>query len=72
MLRFVQKLSDNIKKIISALISEINKLKELSSEKMKVYYNLQHENISIFRTEQKIYLSCKNFKIKQLNEKLDY
>ena len=33
-------------------------------KKMRVYYNLQHENIFMFRIEQKIYLSCKNFKIK--------
>ena len=33
-------------------------------KKMKIYYNLQHENIFTFRTEQKIYLSHKNFKIK--------
>ena len=26
-------------------------------ERMKIYYNLQHENISMFKTEQKIYLS---------------
>ena len=26
-------------------------------EKMRIYYNLQHENIFTFRTEQKIYLS---------------
>ena len=41
-------------------------------EKMRVYYNLQHENIFIFKTEQKIYLSQENFKIKQFCEKLDY
>ena len=34
MLRFAQKLSDNMKKITSALISEINESEELSSEKM--------------------------------------
>src|SRR6266480_5076909 len=39
---------------------------------MKIYYNLQHENIFIFKTEQKIYLSQENFKIKQFCEKLDY
>ena len=33
-------------------------------EKMKIYYNLQHENILMFRTEQKIYLSQENFKTK--------
>ena len=26
-------------------------------KKMRIYYNLQHENIFTFRTEQKIYLS---------------
>src|SRR6266480_6079795 len=39
---------------------------------MKIYYNLQHENIFIFKTEQKIYLLQENFKIKQLCEKLNY
>src|SRR5436190_20542771 len=39
---------------------------------MRFYYNLQHENIFTFRTKQKIYLSCENFKIKQLSKKLDY
>src|SRR5204863_1732371 len=29
-------------------------------------------NIFIFKTEQKIYLSCKNFKIKQSCKKLNY
>ena len=33
-------------------------------ERIKIYYNLQHENISMFRTEQKIYLSQENFKTK--------
>ena len=37
-----------------------------------MYYNLQHENISMFRMRQKIYLSCENFKTKWLCEKLDY
>ena len=41
-------------------------------EKMKMYYNLWHKNIFMFKTEQKIYLSHKNFKTKQFNEKLDY
>ena len=39
---------------------------------MKIYYNLWHENIFIFKTRQKIYLSQENFKTKQLCEKLDY
>src|SRR6266496_4103634 len=39
---------------------------------MRVYYNQQHENISTFRTEQKIYLSQENFKTKQLCKKLNY
>ena len=41
-------------------------------KKMKIYYNLQHENIFMFRMRQKIYLSCKNFKTKQSCKKLDY
>src|SRR5436190_21103068 len=39
---------------------------------MKIYYNLQHENIFTFKTEQKIYLLQENFKIKQFCKKLDY
>ena len=39
---------------------------------MKIYYNLQHENIFTFKTKQKIYLSQENFKTKQLCEKLNY
>src|SRR6266480_5457914 len=39
---------------------------------MKIYYNLQHENIFICKTEQKIYLSQENFKTKQFCEKLNY
>ena len=39
---------------------------------MKIYYNLQHENISTFKMRQKIYLSWENFKTKQFCEKLDY
>ena len=41
-------------------------------KKIKIYYNLWHENISIFRMKQRIYLSCENFKTKQSCEKLDY
>ena len=41
-------------------------------KRMRVYYNLQHENISTFRTEQKIYLLQENFKTKQFCKKLDY
>ena len=41
-------------------------------ERMRVYYNQQHENIFTFRTEQKIYLSQENFKTKQFCKKLDY
>ena len=41
-------------------------------KKMKIYYNLWYENIFTFKTKQKIYLSCKNFKTKQLCKKLDY
>ena len=33
-------------------------------ERMKIYYNLWHENIFIFRMKQKIYLSQENFKTK--------
>ena len=39
---------------------------------MKMYYNLWHENISTFKTEQKIYLSQENFKIKWFSKKLNY
>src|SRR5438034_10701831 len=39
---------------------------------MKIYYNLQHENIFTFKTEQKIYLLQENFKTKQFYEKLNY
>src|SRR5436190_17796189 len=39
---------------------------------MKIYYNLQHENIFTFKIEQKIYLSQENFKTKQFCEKLNY
>ena len=41
-------------------------------KKIKIYYNLQHENIFTIKTEQKIYLSCENFKTKQFSKKLDY
>ena len=41
-------------------------------KKMKIYYNLQHENISTFKMRQKIYLSQENFKTKQFCEKLNY
>ena len=37
-----------------------------------MYYNLQHENIFTFKTEQKIYLSQENFKIKKSSKKFDY
>ena len=33
-------------------------------KKMRVYYNLWHENIFTYRTEQKIYLTQENFKTK--------
>ena len=47
MLRFAQKLSDNVKKIIFTLISEINELKELSFEKiMKLYFFFKTHNSS--------------------------
>src|SRR5438477_2815112 len=51
---------------------QLKKNLQFVHEKMKIYYNLKHENISIFKTEQKIYLSQKNFKTKQFCEKLDY
>ena len=41
-------------------------------KKMKIYYNLQHKNIFIFKMRQKIYLSHKNFKTKQSCKKLNY
>ena len=41
-------------------------------ERMKIYYNLQHENIFTFKKKQKIYLSQENFKTKQLSKKLNY
>ena len=41
-------------------------------KKMKMYYNLWHENISTFKMRQKIYLSQENFKTKWSCEKLDY
>ena len=41
-------------------------------EKMKIYYNLWHENIFIFKMRQKIYLSWENFKTKWFCEKLNY
>ena len=39
---------------------------------MKIYYNLWHENIFIFKMRQKIYLLQENFKTKWFCEKLDY
>ena len=39
---------------------------------MKIYYNLQHENIFMFRMKQKIYLSWENFKTKQFYKKFNY
>ena len=39
---------------------------------MKIYYNLWHENILIYRMRQKIYLLWENFKTKWLYKKLDY
>ena len=44
---------------------QLKKILQFVHKKIKIYYNLQHENIFTFRTEQKIYLSHENFKIKQ-------
>src|SRR5436189_6059175 len=52
--------------------NQLKKNLQFIYKKIKIYYNLQHENIFTFKTEQKIYLSYKNFKIKQSCEKLDY
>ena len=43
---------------------QLKKNLQFICEKMKIYYNLQHENIFMFRMRQKIYLSCENFKTK--------
>ena len=43
---------------------QLKKNLQFVHKKMKIYYNLQHKNIFIFKTEQKIYLSHENFKIK--------
>ena len=51
---------------------QLKKNLQFMHKKMKIYYNLWHENIFTFRIEQKIYLSCENFKTKQLSKKLDY
>ena len=50
----------------------IKKNLQFVHKKMRIYYNLQHENIFTFKMKQKIYLSHKNFKIKQSYKKLDY
>ena len=41
-------------------------------KKMKIYYNLQHENISNYKKRQKVYLSWDNLQTKQSCEKLDF
>src|SRR5438034_66353 len=51
---------------------QLKKDLQFIQEKMKIYYNLQHENISTFKTRQKIYLLQENFKTKQFCEKLNY
>ena len=51
---------------------QLKKNLQFVHKKMKIYYNLWYKNISTFRTEQKIYLSHKNFKIKWTCEKLNY
>ena len=51
---------------------QLKKNLQFVCEKMKIYYNLQHENISMFEMRQKIYLSHKNFRTKWFCEKLDY
>ena len=51
---------------------QLKKNLQFVCERMKIYYNLQHENIFTFKMKQKIYLSCENFKIKQSCKKLDY
>ena len=51
---------------------QLKKNLQFIHKKMKIYYNLWHENIFIFKMRQKIYLSHKNLKIKQSCEKFDY
>ena len=51
---------------------QLKKNLQFVHKKMKIYYNLWHENIFMFRTEQKIYLSWENFKTKQFCKKFNY
>ena len=41
-------------------------------EKMKIYYNLWHENILNYKKRQKVYLSWDNLQTKRSCEKLDF
>ena len=43
---------------------QLKKNLQFVHEKMKIYYNLQYENIFTFKTRQKIYLLQENFKTK--------
>ena len=54
------------------IYKQLKKNLQFICEKMKIYYNLQHENIFIFKMRQKIYLLQENFKTKWFCEKLDY
>ena len=51
---------------------QLKKNLQFVHKKIKVYYNLWYENIFMFKMKQKIYLSHKNFKIKQSCKKFDY
>ena len=59
-------------KKIQQIHEQLKKNLQFIHKKMKMYYNLQRENIFTFRMRQKIYLSHKNFKIKQFSKKLNY
>src|SRR5204863_10146761 len=59
-------------KKMQQIYKQLKKNLQFIHKKMRVYYNLQHENIFTFKTEQKIYLSQENFKTKQSCEKLNY
>ena len=51
---------------------QLKKNLQFICEKMKIYYNLQHENIFTFRMRQRVYLLQENFKTKQFYKKLNY
>ena len=51
---------------------QLKKNLQFVHKKIKIYYNLWHENIFMFKMKQKIYLSCENFKTKQSCKKFDY